>query len=365
MSGLRDFLGRALSGISGLTAKANAGGMTGTSRKNETPPQGTNSEQATSKQPVASRIVVIGIGGCGMNVLNSLILAELNGISFVAVNSDLQALQRSVAKHKILLASEKAKMSVNTTMQALEHLPTLLKGTEIIFIIAGMGGSTGSITTSVIAKMAKEAGAVSVGFVTLPFFFEGKTRREVAEAGIAEFRKHVDSLVIIPNDNLLSQTPPKSSLLEMLKGVDGTVCKAVRGMSELFHRPRCVTEPECVQGKDANAQEHKSDFRSHKTEIKFSDPTPSQGFAREFEHNLSPEEINSVLFLTYPEKPQADRNKAKASCNYRLIDPSVHAEKSEKANFDTPAFLRVPLFSFDRHEPIKKAAFSWVWRKTD
>ena len=359
MSGLRDFLARALSGISDLATKANGGRMTGTFLKNETPPQGINSEQATSKQSAASRIVVVGIGGCGMNVLNNIILSRgLPEISFIAVSHDLQALQRSVAKHKILLASEEAEISGNrATMQTLEHLPTLLEGAEAIFIIAGMGGSTGSKAAPIIAKMAKDTGALFIGFVTRPFFFEGKARREVAEASIAEFRKHVDSLVVIPNDNLLSQAPPNASFLEMLKKVDDAICKAVRGMSELLHGLARTSEAEFVQDKEANTQEHKSDFRSHKTEIKFPDPTPSQGFAREFEHNLSLEEINSALFLTHPEQPQADRNEPKASCNFRLIDPSVHAENPEKANLDTPAFLRVPLFSFDRHEPIKKGAF--------
>ena len=188
-------------------------------------------------------IKVVGVGGGGGNAINNMVLSALKGVTFISANTDLQALQDSAAEHKIQLGSKLTKglgaganprIGGEAALESLDQIRALLEGADMIFVTAGMGGGTGTGAAPVIAQVAKEVGALTVGVVTKPFFFEGKIRQEAAEAGIAEFRQHVDSLITIPNDRLIQLAPKKASFKEMLEKADEVLYQAVKGISDLI-----------------------------------------------------------------------------------------------------------------------------------
>ena len=192
---------------------------------------------------IAAKIKVVGVGGGGGNAVNNMIMSALQGVTFISANTDMQALSRSQAEFKIQLGSKLTKglgaganprMGCEAALESMDQIKSLIADADMVFVTAGMGGGTGTGAAPVIAQAAKEMGALTVGVVTKPFFFEGKRRQESAEMGIAEFRQHVDSLIVIPNDRLLQLAPKKAPFNDMLKKADEVLYYAVKGISDLI-----------------------------------------------------------------------------------------------------------------------------------
>lgn len=193
-----------------------------------------------------AKIKVIGVGGGGSNAVQNMIAAGLKGISFICANTDAQALIRSNADIKLQIGEKLTKglgagADPNVGREAAQESISLIKDAigeaDMVFITAGMGGGTGTGAAPIVAQAAKEMGALTVGVVTKPFVFEGSKRSRVAEQGIAELREHVDSLITIPNDRLLTIAPKNAKLNDMLKRADDVLYSAVRGISDLIIVP--------------------------------------------------------------------------------------------------------------------------------
>jgi cell division protein FtsZ len=191
----------------------------------------------------SAKIKVIGIGGGGGNAVNTMIDCELHGIDFIVANTDAQALRMSKAPVKIQLGGQLTKglgagadpgVGRDAAAENRDQLAEVLKGADMIFIAAGLGGGTGTGAAPVIADVAKEIGALTVGVVTKPFTREGKLRLAKAESGVRELKKHVDSLVIIPNDRLLGLAGKSMSILDAFKPSDDVLRQAVQGISDLI-----------------------------------------------------------------------------------------------------------------------------------
>jgi cell division protein FtsZ len=194
-------------------------------------------------EPSGARIKVIGVGGGGGNAINNMISGALNGVNFIAANTDMQALHNSLADTKIQLGDRLTRglgaggnpgIGQQAALESIEQLKASIADCDMVFVTAGMGGGTGTGAAPVIARAAKEMGALTVGVVTKPFYFEGKKRLEAAEQGIVDFREHVDSLIIIPNDRLIQLAPKKATFVDMLKKADEVLYSAVKGISDLI-----------------------------------------------------------------------------------------------------------------------------------
>ncbi len=190
-----------------------------------------------------ARIRVVGIGGGGGNALNGMVQSKLRGIDFIAVNTDAQALHHSQASIKVHIGKEATRglgagSSPEIGRQAAEEseeaIFNALKHSEMVFITAGYGGGTGTGAAPVVARIAKEIGALTVAIVTKPFSFEGTRRRKIAEAGIDELRDKVDTLIVIPNDHLLQLVDRKTTLLDAFSTVDDVLKKGVQGIADLI-----------------------------------------------------------------------------------------------------------------------------------
>jgi cell division protein FtsZ len=191
----------------------------------------------------AAKIKVIGVGGGGGNAVNTMIRSNVEGVEFLTANTDAQALRRSDASMKIQLGGHLTKglgagANPEIGRQAAEEdkqrLVEMFEGADMIFVAAGMGGGTGTGAAPIIAAAAKEAGALTVGVVTKPFTREGRQRMQRAEAGIAELREVVDSLVVVPNDRLLGLAGKHMSILDAFKPADDVLRQAVQGISDLI-----------------------------------------------------------------------------------------------------------------------------------
>lgn len=191
----------------------------------------------------SAKIKVIGVGGGGGNAVNTMIDCQLHGIDFIVANTDAQALRMSKAPVKIQIGGQLTKglgagadpsMGREAAEENREQLAEVMNGADIIFIAAGLGGGTGTGAAPIIAEVAKEIGALTVGVVTKPFTREGKLRLTKAEAGVRELKKHVDSLVIIPNDRLLGLAGKSMSILDAFKPSDDVLRQAVQGISDLI-----------------------------------------------------------------------------------------------------------------------------------
>ena len=196
-----------------------------------------------------ARIKVFGVGGGGGNAVNNMIASALKGVTFITANTDIQALNRSRAEFKLQLGDKLTKglgAGANPEVgrdAALESLPVikeLVSDCDMVFVTAGMGGGTGTGAAAVIAEAARAEGALTVGVVTKPFYFEGKKRQEQAEWGMAELRKNVDSIITIPNDRLLSLASKKATFLDMLQKADEVLYFAVKGISDLIMVPGLI-----------------------------------------------------------------------------------------------------------------------------
>lgn len=196
-----------------------------------------------------ARLKVIGIGGGGCNAINTMIVSGLDGVEFIAANTDLQALGTSRALNKIQLGNKLTKglgaganpdVGKESALEDAEKIREALAGSDMVFITAGMGGGTGTGAAPVIAGIARELGALTVGVVTKPFFFEGSKRMQRAEEGLKELNKHVDTLIVIPNQRLLSIADKTTPLLEAFKMTDNVLYQAVKGIADLISTPGLV-----------------------------------------------------------------------------------------------------------------------------
>ncbi|CAH2212755.1 cell division protein FtsZ [Tepidibacter aestuarii] len=196
-----------------------------------------------------AQIKVIGVGGGGNNAVNRMIEANLQGVEFVAINTDKQALFTSKAEQKIQIgdkltrglgAGANPEIGQKAAEESKEDITQALQGADMVFVTAGMGGGTGTGAAPVVAKIAKELGILTVGVVTKPFTFEGKRRMIHAEQGIKEFKTNVDTLITIPNDRLLQIVEKKTSMLDAFKKADDVLQQGVQGISDLIAVPGLV-----------------------------------------------------------------------------------------------------------------------------
>jgi cell division protein FtsZ len=199
-------------------------------------------EFAATTKP-GTRIKVVGVGGGGGNAVNTMIAAGLSGVEFIAANTDAQALGVNLASVKVQLgeqltqglgAGANPEVGRSAALEDSERVRDHLVGAHMVFITAGMGGGTGTGGAPVIARLAKESGALTVGVVTKPFVFEGRKRMSQADEGISELKEAVDTLIVIPNQRLLSIASRNSSLLDSFRKADDILLYAVRGISDLI-----------------------------------------------------------------------------------------------------------------------------------
>jgi cell division protein FtsZ len=190
-----------------------------------------------------AQIRIVGIGGAGGNAVNTMIAAGLSGVDFIAANTDAQALRVNLSPTKVQLGGDLTKglgaganpeLGRRSTLETEDEIREHLIGADMVFITAGMGGGTGTGGAPVIARIAKEIGALTVGVVTKPFLFEGKKRMRHAEEGIFELKTNVDTLISIPNQRLLAVASRSQPLLEAFRKADEVLLQAVRGISDLI-----------------------------------------------------------------------------------------------------------------------------------
>ncbi|OGU05758.1 MAG: cell division protein FtsZ [Geobacteraceae bacterium GWC2_58_44] len=191
----------------------------------------------------SAKIKVIGVGGSGGNAVNTMMTSGVTGVDFIVANTDAQALRMSKAAVKIQIGTQLTKglgaganpnVGRDAALEDKEKLTEALKGADMIFIAAGMGGGTGTGAAPIIAEVAREQGALTVGVVTKPFTREGRQRLAKGEDGIKELKKHVDSLIVIPNDRLLGLAGKSMSILDAFKPSDDVLRQAVQGISDLI-----------------------------------------------------------------------------------------------------------------------------------
>lgn len=194
-------------------------------------------------------ITVFGVGGAGGNAVNNMIRANLKGANFVVANTDAQALEKSESANKIQLglsstkglgAGASADVGKNAALESENEIRSYLEGSNMVFITAGMGGGTGTGGSPIVAKIARELGILTVGVVTKPFLFEGAKRMRVAEGGLAELQKHVDTLIVIPNQNLFRIANENTTFQEAFEMADEVLHAGVRGVTDLITSPGLV-----------------------------------------------------------------------------------------------------------------------------
>ncbi len=196
-----------------------------------------------------ARIKVVGVGGSGLNVVNHMINSKVKGVEFIAINTDAQDLHGCLAKKKIHIGKNLTKglgagMNPEIGRRAIEEtkeeVQEAIKGADMVFLTCGLGGGTGSGASSVAAAIARETNALTVAVVTKPFFFEGKHRMRIAENALAELRKEVDAIVVIPNDRLLNQISKETTALNAFAMCDDVLKQAVEGISDLITTPGII-----------------------------------------------------------------------------------------------------------------------------
>ncbi len=198
---------------------------------------------------LSPKIKVIGVGGAGGNAVNNMITSSLEGCEFIVCNTDAQALQHSPCEHKIQLgigvtgglgAGTKPEIGRAAAEESLEDVMKHIEGANMVFVTAGMGGGTGTGAAPVIARACREMGVLTVGVVTKPFHFEGSHRMRMAEAGLEELQKVVDTLIVIPNQNLFRVANEKTTFAEAFRMADSVLQSGVRGVTDLMVRPGLV-----------------------------------------------------------------------------------------------------------------------------
>ncbi len=189
------------------------------------------------------RIKVIGVGGAGCNAVNTMIASGLARVDFIAGNTDLQALDRSLAPYKIQLGPERTRglgagarpeIGKEAALESKDHIRECLEGADMVFVTAGMGGGTGTGAAPIVASIARELGILTVAVVTKPFQYEGQRRHKYAEDGIRDLRRHVDTLLVIPNQRLLGIVDKSTPLLEAFKVADDVLRQAIQGIADVI-----------------------------------------------------------------------------------------------------------------------------------
>ena len=202
-----------------------------------------------SVEELRPRITVIGVGGAGGNAIANMINAEIEGVDFVVANTDAQALNNSVAEHRLQLgpditqglgAGSRPEVGRAAAEETLGEIDKALEGVHMCFIAAGMGGGTGTGAAPIIAKAARDKGVLTVGVVTKPFLFEGTRRMRSAEAGIEELQKHVDTLIVIPNQNLFLVAKAETTFKEAFQLADEVLQQGVRSITDLMVMPGLI-----------------------------------------------------------------------------------------------------------------------------
>ncbi len=196
-----------------------------------------------------AKIRVIGIGGGGNNAVDRMIDAGIKSADFVAMNTDLQVLNRSKAELRVQLGKELTRglgagadptVGENSALESVEEIKQVLEGNDLVFITAGMGGGTGTGAAPVVAQLAKDMGILTVAVVTKPFNFEGKSRMVNAEIGIEKLRKYVDTLLIIPNEKLLQVVPKGTPIVKAFQVADDVLRQGIQGVSDLIVNPALI-----------------------------------------------------------------------------------------------------------------------------
>lgn len=204
---------------------------------------------ADSVIPPGAKIKVIGVGGGGGNAVNTMIKDNLEGVNFIAANTDVQALRFSLAAEKIQLGKELTKglgagadpdIGRDAALEDRHAIQEAIADSDMVFITAGMGGGTGTGGAAVVAQIARDMGALTVGVVTKPFLFEGKRRRKQGDIGIERLRESVDTLITIPNQRLLQVVSPDVSMIEAFRLADNVLLNAVKGISDIINIPGTV-----------------------------------------------------------------------------------------------------------------------------
>lgn len=207
-------------------------------------------EMQTMNQPESfARIKVVGVGGGGCNAVDRMIEEGLQGVEFIAVNTDAQALALSRATTRVRIGDKLTRglgsggdpeIGRKAAEESAEELYNVLKGSDMVFVTAGIGGGTGTGASPVIAQISKEIGALTIGVVTRPFTFEGARRIKSAEAGISGLKEQADTLIVIPNDRLLQIVDKRSSLQDAFKVADDVLRQGIQGISELITIPGLI-----------------------------------------------------------------------------------------------------------------------------
>ncbi len=206
-------------------------------------------EIKTNESEAAAKIIVVGVGGGGNNAVNRMIDEQIAGVEFIAINTDKQALQFSKAPTlmqigdkitKGLGAGAKPEVGEKAAEESAEEIAAALKGADMVFVTCGMGGGTGTGATPVVARIAKEQGALTVGVVTKPFRFEAKTRMNNALSGIEKLKENVDTLIVIPNDKLLEIVDRRTTMPDALKKADEVLQQGIQGITDLINVPSLI-----------------------------------------------------------------------------------------------------------------------------
>ncbi|KAG7397689.1 hypothetical protein PHYBOEH_000309 [Phytophthora boehmeriae] len=219
------------------------------------PPETANKEEG-KKRPLTSKfkdgkpwITVMGLGGAGSNAVNNMIASQLEGVEFIVANTDCQALGRSLAPHKITLgkditkglgAGSKPELGKRSAEQQRGDIEQMLQDSNMLFITGGMGGGTCTGAAPVVASVAREMGILTVGVVSTPFRSEGPNRTRLANAGVKELSKYVDTLIVVPNQNLLALANKNTTMLEAFRYADDVLLEGVKGVTDLIVRPGLI-----------------------------------------------------------------------------------------------------------------------------
>jgi cell division protein FtsZ len=204
---------------------------------------------STPRQVLQPVLRVVGVGGAGVNAVNRMVEAQVEGVEFIAINTDLQSLQQSNADVTLHIGGELTRglgsgsnpqLGRKAAMEEYDRIKALIKGSDMVFITAGAGGGTGTGAAPVVARLAREIGALTVGIVTKPFGFEGSRRGEQAEVGIQELADEVDTLIVVPNSRLLTVLEKQTSMVEAFRVADDVLRQGVQGISDLITLPGLI-----------------------------------------------------------------------------------------------------------------------------
>lgn len=196
-----------------------------------------------------AKIKVIGVGGCGCNAVNNMISASLKGVDFLSCNTDIQTLKSSLSPNRVQIGTKLTRglgaggdpeVGKSAAQESEQEIRAAIDGADMVFITAGMGGGTGTGASPIVARVARDMGALTVGVVTKPFPFEGKRKMRQAETGEKELSEHVDALIVIPNNRLLSMAGKNVPMLQAFKMADDILTNAVRGISDLINNTGLV-----------------------------------------------------------------------------------------------------------------------------